>query len=135
MTGSSYADPARMRAYLHDHAEAFPGMSADVAGNELVTGYWESVEALAAGLEAAGERSEPLPAALAHLRVDLLGGQVRLDSNRQAVTSTTLVRIEPPGQPAPGLERERTVSDVDQSVGGTLAPSMVPSDQPARCRG
>jgi len=134
VTGSSYTDPERLRTYLHAHAEAFPGMSADIAGNELVTGYWDSVEALLAGIEAADERSQPLPVALAQLRVDLLGGPVRLDSNRQAVGPTTLVRIAPPGRPAPGLEREGTVGAVDQSIGGVLSPSLVPSDRSAPCR-
>src|SRR5262249_55784607 len=68
VTGSSYTDPARVRAYLEAHSRAFPGMSADLAGGELVIGYRDAVEALLAGLEAAGESSKPLPVALSQLR-------------------------------------------------------------------
>jgi branched-chain amino acid transport system substrate-binding protein len=133
VTGSSFTDPARVRSYLDAHARAFPGMSAALAGNELVTGYRDAVEALLAGLEAAAADSDSLPQALSSLRVDLLGGPVRLDSNRQAVGPTTLVRIEAPGRPAPGLEREETVADADQSIHGLLPSSLVPSDRPAPC--
>jgi hypothetical protein len=108
-------------------------MSAALAGNELVTGYRDAIEALLAGLEAADAGSQSLPEALSSLRVDLLAGPVRLDSNRQAVAPTTLVRIEPTGRPAPGLEREKTVADTDQSIHGLLPASLVPSDRPAPC--
>jgi len=133
VNGSSFTDPARVRSYLDAHARAFPGMSASLAGGELVIGYRDAVEALLAGLEASDADSESLPQALSSLRVDLLGGPVHLDANRQAVASTTLVRIEPPGQSAPGLQREETVSGTDQSIHGLLRPSLVPSDRPAPC--
>lgn len=133
VAGSSFAHPARMRAYLRAYAEAFPGTSADVAGGELVTGYRDAVEGLVVGLENASGSSARLPAELAGLDVDLLGGPVRLDNHRQAVVSTSLVRIEPPGTREPGLEHLRTISRIDQSVGGLLSPSSTPGDRPARC--
>ncbi|HVO54811.1 MAG TPA: ABC transporter substrate-binding protein [Solirubrobacterales bacterium] len=134
VTGSSYVDPARMRGYLRAFGRAFPGTPADVAGDELVTGYHDSVAALLSGLEKAHGSTAALPAALAHLRVDLLGGPVHLDRNGQAVVSPSLVRIEPGDAPAPGLAREGTVRGVDQSIGGLLEPSMVPTDRPAKCK-
>lgn len=134
VTGSSYVDPARMSEYLHAHASAFPGIPADVAGNELVTGYHDAVEALLAGLESADGSSARLPAELVRLHVDLLSGPVRLDRHRQAVVPISMVRIQPPGRPAPGLVRTGTIRGVDQSIGGLLTPSMKPSDRPARCR-
>src|SRR5262249_60067378 len=76
VTGSSYTDPDRLRAYLRAHARAFPGMSADLAGNELVTGYRDAVEALLSGVESAAADSKPLPQALSSLEVDLLAGPV-----------------------------------------------------------
>ena len=132
VTGSSFAHPARMRAYLRAYAEAFPGASADVAAGELVTGYRDAVEALVVGLEHASGSSARLPEELASLDLDLLGGPVRLDDRRQAVASTSLVRIQPRGTPEPGLAHLRTISGVDQSVGGLLSPSSTPGDRPAR---
>ena len=75
------------------------------------------------------------PRELAGLRIELLGGPVRLDERRQAVVSTSLVRIEP-GAGAGGQPRLiplRTIRDVDQSLGGLLSPALVPSDRPAPC--
>ncbi|HEY3192564.1 MAG TPA: ABC transporter substrate-binding protein [Solirubrobacterales bacterium] len=162
VVGSSFADTARMNAYLATYAQAFPGTPTGVAGGELVTGYRDAVEALVTALEKA-ERSSarreggrvvgplfrgsapvygtqatlrpfPFPAALASLDLDLLGGPVRLDDHRQAVVSTSLVRIEPPGTGEPGTAHVRTIGDVDQSVGGLLPPSSRPSANPAKCR-
>lgn len=133
VSGSSFNDPGRLRAYLRAYARAFPGIPAEVAGSELVTGYHDAVKALLAGLEAADGRGSRLPAALDDLRVSLLGGPVHLDDNRQAVISTSLVRIAPPAEPAPGLRLERTVPEVDQSVGGVLDRTHVPAAVSARC--
>ena len=133
VAGSSYADPARMRDYLRAHARAFPGTPTDVAGSELVTGYRDAVEGLLVGLENAGGSPSRLQEELARVRVGLLGGPVRLDDDGQAVESTSLVRIAPPGAGAPGLARLQTIRGVDQSVGGLLPRSLTPSDRPARC--
>jgi ABC-type branched-subunit amino acid transport system substrate-binding protein len=134
VAGSSFAHPQRMQAYLRSYADAFPGASAEIAGGELVTGYRDAVEALLVGLENASGSSARLPEELASLNLDLLGGPVRLDDRRQAVVSTSLVRIEPPGAGDPGLAHLRTIGGVDQSVGGLISPSSTPSDRPARCR-
>ena len=133
VAGSSFAHPAQMQAYLRSYAEAFPGTSTDIAGGQLVTGYRDAVEALMVGLENAGGSATRLPEELAGLRLDLLGGPIRLDDRRQAVVSTSLVRIEPPAAGDPGLAHLRTIGDVDQSVGGLLSPSSIPSDRAARC--
>jgi branched-chain amino acid transport system substrate-binding protein len=133
--GSSYVDPTRERAYLRGYARDFPGMPTDIAGGELVTGYRDAMTSLLAALERAGGSSARLPAELARSRVDLLGGPLRLDRRRQAVASTSLVRIKPPGARAPGLTRVRTIPNVDQSVGGLLPRSMVPTHHPASCDG
>ena len=134
-TGSSFERPALKRAYLRRYARAFPGASAALAGSEKVSGYSEAVEALLAALERAGGDSERLPRELARLRIDLLGGPVRLDEQRQAVASTTLVRIEPGAGPGgqPRLIPVRTIRDVDQSLGGLLSPELVPSNRPVPC--
>jgi hypothetical protein len=134
VVGSSFSDPARMATYLRAYEQAFPGTPASVAAGELVTGYRDAVQGLVMGLEKADGNSDELPAALASLHLDLLGGPVRLDDNRQAVVSTSLVRIEPPGTGEPDTADLRTISDVDQSVGGLLSPSSQPSDLPAKCQ-
>lgn len=125
-TGSSYVDPVRMRSYLRAFARAFPGVPAGVASGEQVTGYRDAVEALARAFERARGRHARLQAELARLRIDLLGGPVRLDENRQAVISTSLVRL-------PQRSVVATIRDVDQSVGGLLAPEHSPRFGPVAC--
>ncbi len=135
VTGSSYAYPPRMRAYLRDYAKAFPGVSASLASSELVTGYRDAVEAILLALEQADGSSARLPAELRRLRINLLGGPVRLDDNGQAVISTSLVRIgDPDAEGAPTLTAVSRRHGVDQSVGGLLAPSLSPGVRPAACK-
>lgn len=136
VVSTSQVDPARMRDYLRRYQRAFPGASPGTARGEAVTGYRGAVEALLQALERAGGNAERLPAELARLRLDLLGGPVRLDENRQAVTSTSLVRIGAPAAAGeePVLTPLGRIDDIDQSVGGLLTPSHSPSTRPAACR-
>ena len=136
VTGSSYVDPRRMRAYLRDYAKEFPGEPPSVASHELVTGYRDAVEAILQALERAEGSPERLPAELRRLRIGLLGGLVRLDDHGQAVVSTSLVRISAPhGEGSdPVLEPVSRLDGVDQSVGGLLAPSLSPDAGPAACK-
>jgi branched-chain amino acid transport system substrate-binding protein len=132
VAGSSNIDPERLRRYLRAFARAFPGVAASVAGSDQVSGYRDAVEAVLRGLEQAGGDLARLPRELARLRVELLGGRLALDTNRQAVVSTRLVRI------SAGAERQRvplgTVPGVDQSLGGLLERTATPSDTPPGCR-
>ncbi len=130
--GSSNVDPERLRAYLRAFARAFPGVQPDVAAGVQVSGFRDAVEAALRGLERADGDVARLPGALARLEVDLIGGRVHLDANRQAVVSTPLVRIAGTGRGE--HEPLRRSTGVDQSLGGLLAPSAVPSDRPWRCR-
>jgi branched-chain amino acid transport system substrate-binding protein len=132
VAGSSNAEPARLRAYLGEFARAFPGVPAGVAAADQVSGYHDAVEAVVRGLEQAEGDPARLSAALARLRVDLLGGSVRLDSNRQAVVSTSIVRIARSGAPGPATLRR--ITGVDQSIGGLLEPAEAPSDRAPACR-
>ncbi len=131
VVGSSNADPAQLRAYLRAFARRFPGVPAGVAAGEQVSGYRDAVEAVLRGFERANGDPARLQQALAGLRVDLVGGQVRLDRNRQAVVTTSLVRIAGGNEPA--LEPLRRIPGVDQSIGGVLDRSAAPSDEPAAC--
>ena len=132
VVGSSNADSASLRSYLTAFARTFPWVPAGVSREDQVTGYRDAVEAVLRGLEQANGDPARLPAALARLDVDLLGGPVRLDANRQAVVSTTIVRIA--GSADPALVPLRSIPDVDQSLGGLLDPSASPGDRPAACR-
>jgi branched-chain amino acid transport system substrate-binding protein len=135
VVAASQVDPVRMGGFLRRYAQAFPGTSTGTARSEAVTGYRDAVEALMQALERAGGSIERLPAELARLRLELLGGPVRLDRNRQAVASTSLVRIEPAKADGgePGLTSVRRIDEVDQSVGGLLSSAHEPSTRSARC--
>jgi branched-chain amino acid transport system substrate-binding protein len=136
VAGSSHVDPPLMRDYLRSYARAFPGASQPIARSEAVTGYRDAAEALLTAFERADGDTDRLPAELARLRIDLLGGPVRLDRRGQAVASTALVRIQPEvsRNEEPLLTRLRTVRGVDQSIGGLLSPSLSPSNRPIACR-
>ena len=136
VVSASQVDPVRMRDYLRRYARAFPGASAGTARSEAVTGYRDAVEALMQAVERAGGATDRLPDELARLRLELLGGPVRLDDNRQAVSSTSLVRIGPARTAGeePVLTSLRRTDEVNQSVGGLLTPSDKPSSIPAPCR-
>ena len=135
VTGSSFVRPDRLRAYLARYEKAFPGTSRDVASTELVTGYRDAMEALVSALERADGDLARLRPELARLRIQLLGGPVRLDHNGQAVVSTSLVRVGAPAPrgEAPVLEPLEEIPAVDQSIGGLLSPSLIPGDGPAAC--
>jgi branched-chain amino acid transport system substrate-binding protein len=125
-----------LRRYLRAMARAFPGVASDTARGQLVRGYRDAVELVARGLERAGGDPARLPRALAGLRIDLVGGPVRLDQNRQAVVTTALVRIggRPGGGGDAGLTPVGSAAAVDQSVGGLLAPSLATRFGPTPCR-
>jgi branched-chain amino acid transport system substrate-binding protein len=135
VVATSQVDAARMREHLRSYQRAFPGASPGTARGETVTGYRDAVEALMQALERAGGDTARLPAELARLRLELLGGPVRLDENRQAVASTSLVRIGLSKRHGdePVLTPLGRVDYVDQSIGGLLTPSHEPSTVPARC--
>jgi branched-chain amino acid transport system substrate-binding protein len=132
VAGSSHVDPPLMREYLRAYERAFPGAPSAIARSELVTGYRDAVAALLRAFELADGATDRLPAELARLRIDLLGGPVRLDQRGQAVVSTSLMRIG--GSAGDALTPIRSVHRVDQSIGGLLAPSLSPSDRAASCR-
>jgi branched-chain amino acid transport system substrate-binding protein len=134
VAAASYAPPAAasadVRAYLRAYGRANPGAPAGEALNPLVTSYRNAVEAVLQAFERArGELSRDrheLRAALGRLRTRLLGVSVRMDVHRQAVVSTTLVRV---GDPTAA----QTVDGVDQSIGGLVPADYVPSEAGQAC--
>jgi ABC-type branched-subunit amino acid transport system substrate-binding protein len=133
VVGASHHDPRRVQAFMERHHRHFPGMPAAVAADEAVTGFRDAVEALLQALERADGNLHRLPAALADLRIELLGGNVRLDERRQAVASTSLVRIDGTGSSAPPVERIAVRDGVDQSLGGLLPDDHRPANRPVAC--
>jgi ABC-type branched-subunit amino acid transport system substrate-binding protein len=128
-----------LRTALREAARAFPRVSFDVVG--LLPGalYATQVEAVLRAVEAAegdlsgGQRR--FRAALARTEVEaLLTGRTRLDSRGQAVTPIVLGRAEH-RDGAVRARRWRTVPDVDQTLGGLIAPDAAgfTRDEP-RCR-
>jgi branched-chain amino acid transport system substrate-binding protein len=135
VVGASYAPPAAdspdVRSYLSAYARANRGAPATEALSPLVVSYRNAVEAVLQAFERAhGELSNDrreLRAALARLNTRLLGVAVRMDGHRQAVVSSTLVRVGAP-------RTVQTVPAVDQSIGGLVPVSYVPTDAGQACR-
>jgi branched-chain amino acid transport system substrate-binding protein len=135
VVGAAYAPPAadspEVRSYVSAYARANRGAPAAEALSPLVVSYRNAVEAVLQAFERAhGELSNDrreLRAALARLNTRLLGVAVRMDPHRQAVVSATLVRVGAP-------RTVQTVPAVDQSIGGLVPVSYVPTDAGQACR-
>ena len=143
VVGSALYPPASaspgMRRHVRSYADAFPGLSHDLAQSELVVAYRSAVEAVVVAFEQAGgelgEGRQRLLSELAGLEADLAGQHIRLDENGQAVTSATIVRLgRPVDGTTPRLVPVRSIPDVDQSVGGLLRADLRPGGYDAPCR-
>jgi branched-chain amino acid transport system substrate-binding protein len=143
VVAASYAPAAQasadFRAYLRAYAKAYPGARPGEPRDAMVMNYRNAVEAVLQAFELArGDLSHGrrrLRSQLAHLDTKLLGVPVRMDANRQAVVSTSLVRLGP--ESASGvreLSAVQSVPGVDQSVGGLMSASYVPTAAGERCR-
>jgi branched-chain amino acid transport system substrate-binding protein len=134
--GASYApDSPALEAYLRAYAKAYPGAARWEPRDELVIGYRNAVEALLQAFERARGEQGRLGVQLARLDTTLLGVPVRMDANRQAVVSSSLVRLGPPSESGmPTLTAVESVPGVDQSVGGLVPAGYEPSSAGERCR-
>jgi branched-chain amino acid transport system substrate-binding protein len=142
IVGASYSAPTSspaMRTYLRDFATAYPSMPPDEPHDAVVMAYRNGVEAVLEAFEQVhGDLSDGrrrLRAQLARLDTTLLGVPVRMDANRQAVVSANLVRLGP--ESASGVPELRAVQStpaVDQSIGGLIPASYVPSYLGTTCR-
>ena len=143
VVGASYSAPAgrspAVRAYLSEYAKAYPGTPPDEPRDAVMMAYRNGVEAV---LEAFGQVQGDLSdgrrrlrARLARLDTSLLGVPVRIDAHRQAVVSTTLVRLGPESASGfPELRALQSVPAVDQSIGGLVPASYVPTAAGGACR-
>jgi branched-chain amino acid transport system substrate-binding protein len=121
-------------AYRKAFASAFPGLPPSVAGNLLVLPYYNAVEAVVQALAQThgqtGRDRARLRSALAALRLATPGGPIRLDRNRQAIASATLVRFDSRAPGGASFHPVRRIPGVDETLGGLLAASDSPG--PAR---
>lgn len=143
VVAASYAPAAQaspdVRAYLRDYAKAYPGASRGEPRDALVMGYRNAVEGVLDAFERVdGDLSNGrgrLRAELGRLRTRLLGVPVRMDGRRQAVVTTSLVRLGPASTSGgPDLTEVRAIHGVDQSIGGLVPASYVPSSAGQACR-
>jgi branched-chain amino acid transport system substrate-binding protein len=123
------------KVYEESYVRAFGRSEVAAAHNGLTLTYRNAVEAVLQALERARGDTTRVGSELAGLRAVLVGVPVHVDRNGQAVVSSTIVRIGPPadGGDRP-VELLHQIPDVDQSIGGLLAPGLRPAsaDQPCR---
>jgi branched-chain amino acid transport system substrate-binding protein len=143
VVAASYAPAAQasadVRAYLRAYAKAYPGAPAAQPRDTLVMGYRNAVEGVLEAFERVdGDLSDGrrrLRAQLGRLNTRLLGVPVRMDGRRQAVVTTSLVRLGPASASGgPELAEVRAIPGVDQSVGGLVPAGYVPSSAGQACR-
>ncbi len=143
VVGASYFAPESsspaVRAYLRAFAKAYPDTPPGEPRDAVMMAYRNGVEAVLEAFEQAhGDLSEGrrrLRARLARLDTTLLDVPVRIDANRQAVVSTTLVRLGPESPSgAPELRAVQSVPAVDQSIGGLVPANYVPTAAGEACR-
>jgi branched-chain amino acid transport system substrate-binding protein len=122
-----------LRDYRRRWRAAFPGLPAAFANHSAVIGYYNALEETVSALGRI--RSADVPAGLMtelrRARLDLPGGPVTVDLNRQAVRDGYLSRIVDRGGKL-SLEPVRVVPHVEQSFAGLLsdAPPPGPGSQP-----
>ena len=131
----SSAPSAVLTDYRNRWHAAFPGLPTFIGDQSAVIGYHNSVEATLTALSRVhSRRVRPgLIEQLRRLRVELPGGTVALDRNRQAVRDGYLSRVVAHGRDVT-LEPVRLIPHVEQTFGGLLsaAPPPGPGSQPCR---
>lgn len=142
VTAVSSVPPANstpaMRRHRRAFSNAFPGLPPEFAEGPLVMSFYDAMEGLLQGLEAAdadlSDGRNRLHAELARVQFEVPAGPVRLDRNRQAVRSTYIQRITRTPEGKPALRLVRIVPGVEQTFGGLLseAPPPGPGSQPCR---
>jgi len=143
VVAASYSAPESsspaVRAYLRDYAKAYPDTPPGESRDAVVMAYRNGVEAVLEAFEQvhgdlSGGRSR-LRAQLARLDTTLLGVPVRMDANRQAVVSANLVRLGPESTSGvPELRAVESIPAVDQSIGGLVPASYIPTYGGESCR-
>ena len=124
-----------LRDYRRRWRVAFPGLPAAFANHSAVIGYYNALEETvsALGRIRSADVRAGLMTELRRARLDLPGGPVTVDRNRQAVRDGYLSRIVDRGGKL-SLEPVRVVPHVEQSFAGLLsdAPPPGPGSQPCK---
>jgi branched-chain amino acid transport system substrate-binding protein len=142
VVGASWIPPAQstraMREYRRAFVHAFPGLPGKTAEWPLVMAYHDSMEGVLQGIEDAdgrlGEGRRRLLEALAHVRLDLPSGPVRMDENRNAIRQIYLKRIVVGAGGRRADQLVQVVPGVEQSFGGLLSTSPPPGPGSQPCR-
>jgi branched-chain amino acid transport system substrate-binding protein len=106
------------RAFLRRYSSHFRNLAVldNPASNPLYVAYYTAGEALARALDRSRAGGDALREALAKTALAGPAGPVRLDSNRQAIASTYLVRFDPASPSL--LPTMKVVPNVEQTFGG-----------------
>jgi branched-chain amino acid transport system substrate-binding protein len=131
VVGTTWVPPGQTRAlreYRRLYRASYPGVPAGFGDQSWVLSYYDAVEAVltALGRVGGGDARPGLLAELGALDLDLPGGRVTLDRNRQAVRDGYLARVEW----SEGTSRLRPVAvvpHVEQTFGGLLSSAPPPS--------
>ena len=131
---SSPPSPA-LRDFRRRWHAAFPGIPGALGGDPVVIGYYNSMEAILTALERvhSADVTSGLESELKRGRLDLPGGRVSLDRNRQAVRDGYLSRIVAHGG-RPTLEPVGVVPRVEQTFGGPALVGSAPGPGTQPCR-
>jgi hypothetical protein len=129
--------PKALSDYQARYRAAFPRIRPGFELAPFVVENAEAVEALLAALERAnGDLSDGrrlLREELAKIRLELPGGEARLDANRQRVVDIPLVRLRWRNGEI-GTEPVTVAKDVEQTFGGLLSNAPPPGPQSQPCR-
>jgi branched-chain amino acid transport system substrate-binding protein len=111
--------------YASGFSSAFPAAPGDSLFTVL---YYDGMEAIIKGLtNSKGATGTSLQSALGTLQMDFPNGQVKLDSNRNAIQPNYVVQITNDGGKL-GFKVVNTIVNVDQTFGGLFGPtSKAPS--------
>jgi len=126
---------AALRDFRRRWRAAFPGLPGPLGNDPVVIGYHNSMEALltALGRARSTDGRSGLEAELRRLRLDLPGGSIRLDRNRQAVRDGYLSKIVV-HRGKPTLAPVAVVPHVEQTFGGLLSSAPPPGPDSQQCR-
>jgi branched-chain amino acid transport system substrate-binding protein len=122
VAGTPPVEPTREgRAFAVRFAHAFPGLPAAAAANSLSLGYKNGVDAVLLALEHS-QSASTFRAALGRVALDSPLGPMRLDRNRQAITTNYVSKVSAAGTGV-AIRTIRVVSRVHQTFGGYFTPA------------
>ena len=125
---------AALRKYHSLYHAAYPGLPAWYGDQSWVLSYYDAAEAVltALGRVGGGEVRAGLIEELGRLDLDLPGGRVTLDRNRQAVRDGYLARVDWARGPS-HLQPVAVVPHTEQTFGGLLSAAPPPSRDSQPC--